>query len=267
MRKWKRVRAYGRFMAAAFSANFQAVVEYRSAFLLQVFGMMLNNGAFALFWAALIARTGDIGGYLFPDIMFVWALVSSAFGLAHVLLGNVRKLGQIIIDGELDVYLLQPKDPFLNVLASRTVVSAWGDLLYGYIVLFFLPDCCVSRFFLFTLCTLSGALIFAAVFAAGQSLSFFLGNAQALSSALSEFMLSFSLYPEAVFSPGMRWLFYSVLPTGFIAFVPLSIFKRLDWALLPALFAIAILYAAASYGLFRAGLKRYESGNRMGTRL
>jgi hypothetical protein len=33
-------------------------------------------------------------------------------------------------------------------------------------------------------------------------------------------MLSFSLYPETVFDPGMRWIFYTLLPSGFIAFVP-----------------------------------------------
>ena len=33
------------------------------------------------------------------------------------------------------------------------------------------------------------------------------------------------------------------------------------------LFLVAAAYMAASYALFRAGLKRYESGNQMGTRL
>ncbi len=262
-----RLSAYARFLGAAFRANLQAVLEYRASFLVQVFGMMLNNAAFAVFWGILIARTGGVGGYGFTDVMIIWALTSTSFGIAHVLWGNVRSMGQIIQKGELDVYLLQPKDAFLNVLSSRTVVSAWGDLLYGYLVLALLPGTDPARLLLFTLLAMAGAVIFASIFAAAESLTFFLGNAGPLSSAVTEFLLSFTLYPESVYDPGMRWIFYTLLPSGFIAFVPLAVYRKLDWPMVPVLFLAAAAYAAASYALFRAGLKRYESGNQVGTRL
>jgi len=267
MEQHSRTRAYARFLGASFRANFLAVIEYRANFLLQVFGMMLNNGAFALFWGVLIDRTGGIGGYGFTDVMFVWAVVSSAFGLAHVLFGNIRNLGRIVMQGELDLYLLQPKDVFLNVLASKTIVSAWGDLAYGFIVAALLPGFGPGRLLLFCLLTATGAAIFAATFAAAESLAFFMGNSQAISGAVTEFLLSFSLYPETIFDQGMRWLFYTILPSGFIAFVPLAVYKSLDWRPAPLLVLVAALYAGLSYALFRAGLRRYESGNQMGSRV
>jgi len=262
-----RLRAYGRYLGVTFSVNFQAVLEYRVNFVVQVFGMILNNAAFAFFWAILIDRTGGIGGYGFSDVMFLWALVSSAFGLAHVLLGNIRRLGLIIQKGELDLYLLQPKDVFLNVLASKTIVSAWGDLAYGFVVAALLPGFGPGRLLLFCLLTATGAAIFAATFAAAESLAFFMGNSQAISGAVTEFLLSFSLYPETIFDQGMRWLFYTILPSGFIAFVPLAVYKSLDWRPAPLLVLVAALYAGLSYALFRAGLRRYESGNQMGSRV
>ena len=267
MEQQSRTRAYARFLGASFRANFLAVIEYRANFLLQVFGMMLNNGAFALFWGVLIDRTGGIGGYGFTDVMFVWAVVSSAFGLAHVLFGNIRNLGRIVMQGELDLYLLQPKDVFLNVLASKTIVSAWGDLAYGFVVAALLPGFGPGRLLLFCLLTATGAAIFAATFAAAESLAFFMGNSQAISGAVTEFLLSFSLYPETIFDQGMRWLFYTILPSGFIAFVPLAVYKSLDWRPAPLLVLVAALYAGLSYALFRAGLRRYESGNQMGSRV
>jgi len=267
MEQQSRTRAYARFLGASFRANFLAVIEYRANFLLQVFGMMLNNGAFALFWGVLIDRTGGVGGYGFTDVMFVWAVVSSAFGLAHVLFGNIRNLGRIVMQGELDLYLLQPKDVFLNVLASKTIVSAWGDLAYGFIVAALLPGFGPGRLLLFCLLTATGAAIFAATFAAAESLAFFMGNSQAISGAVTEFLLSFSLYPETIFDQGMRWLFYTILPSGFIAFVPLAVYKSLDWRPAPLLVLVAALYAGLSYALFRAGLRRYESGNQMGSRV
>lgn len=262
-----RLAAYARFMAAAFTANVKSVLEYRANFLMQFFGMILNNAAFAVFWAILMDRTGSIGGYGFSDVMFIWAIVSTAFGVAHILFGNIGELGRLVMEGSLDVYLLQPKDVFVNALVSKTVVSAWGDFAYGYIVLALLPGMSLERVAMFTALALPGAVIFAAAFAATESLSFFMGNSTAVSAALSEFMLSFSLYPEGVFGGKLRWVLYSVVPSGFVAFMPFRVYRAMDWPLVPVLWAIAGGYALLSYALFRAGLRRYESGNRMDARL
>jgi len=262
-----RFRAYGRFLLITFWVNVKSVLEYRVNFLVQFFGMMLNNAAFAAFWAVLIGRAGAVGGYGFSDIMFVWGLVSTSFGLAHVLAGNVRMLGKIVMEGGLDVYLLQPKDVMVNLLVSRTVVSAWGDFVYGFIVLALLPGTDPARVALFCVLAIPAAVIFAATFAAAESLSFFMGNSQAVASALSEFMLSFSLYPEGVFGKSYRWVMYSLVPSAFVAFVPLRIYRAMDWNLVPLLWGIALVYAGLSYALFQAGLKRYESGNRVDTRV
>jgi ABC-type uncharacterized transport system ATPase subunit len=51
-----------------------------------------------------------------------------------------------------------------------------------------------------------------------------------------------------------------------LAFVPLAVWKALDWRLPPLLLVLGIVYMCGSYALFKAGLRRYESGNRMGTR-
>lgn len=262
----RRLRVGLRFMGAAFSANVQSVVEYRASFLVQALGMMLNNGAFALFWAVLVDRAGGVGGYGFSDIMFVWALVSSAFGLVHVVCGNVRNIGRIVVEGELDVYLVQPRSVLLNLLVSRTVVSAWGDFLYGYIVLVFLPGFGFGKLVMFSLLVLSGAVIFTAVLVLAESLVFFLGNAGMLSQAMTEFLLSFSLYPESIHGSGTRWLLYSLIPSGFVAFVPLRVFVGMDWPVVPALFVVAGVYGVLAGMVFRLGLRRYESGNQMGMR-
>lgn len=262
-----RCMAYLRFLGRAFQTNLKAVVEYRMNFFLQFFGMMLNNATFAAFWAVLISRAGAIGGYGFVDVMFVWGFVSSAFGLAHIVFGNIHSFSRLVLEGSLDVYLLQPKDVWLNLLASRTVVSAWGDFAYGFIVLSFLPGVGMERLAIFMAMLVPAAMIFVAIFAAAESLCFFMGQTTAVSGAISEFLLSFSLYPEGIHSQAFRWVLYSILPSGFIAFVPLRIFNQVSWALVPPLWAVAIAYLGLSYGLFRLGLKRYESGNRMDARI
>lgn len=259
--------SYVRFMVMAFRINVKAVLEYRINFMLQFFGMMLNNAAFAAFWAVLIARTGSIGGYGFADIMFVWGFVSSGFGLAHIVFGNIRGLSRIVIEGGLDVYLLQPKDPWLNLLASRTIVSAWGDFVYGFIIMLLLPGIGIERWLIFLSLLVPSALLFSAIFSAAESLCFFMGNSSSISSAISEFLLTFSLYPEGVHAGWYKWILYSLIPSAYIAFVPLRIFQSLSWPLVPLLWGIAIVYILLARLLFKLGLRRYESGNRMDARV
>lgn len=247
--------------------NFRAAAEYRVNFIVQVFGMMLNNAAFAAFWGVLTARAGNLGGYTFADIMTIWALVSSSFGLAHVVAGNARDLGGIIQRGDLDVYLLQPRDPFVSAITSRTEVSAVGDLAYGYLVMFMLPGLDPWKLAVFTALTVSGALVFTGTFAMVESLAFWLGSSEGISSTLTEFLITFSLYPETIFPAPMRWLMFSLVPSGFIAFVPLAAVSRMDPVSLCVALGAGIAYFALGAAVFRLGLRRYESGNRMGARI
>lgn len=258
--------AHWRLFRGLFSANAAAAVEYRGPFLLQLFGMMLNNASFLVFWAVLMDHVGSLGGWGLTDVMYLWALGPACFGLAHIVFGNVRELGRIILEGDLDVYLLQPKDPLFHALVSRTDVSAWGDLAYGLVLLPFLTlD--PLRWALFLVFTVTGALLFVGFFSLVQSLAFWLGNVEGLSGALTEFLLSFTLYPETVFPKEMRWVFYSIVPAGFLAFLPLQVLRNLDWIWLPVILLVTVVLLRLAWGVFRAGLRRYESGNSLGGRV
>jgi ABC-2 type transport system permease protein len=171
------------------------------------------------------------------------------------------------MEGSLDVYLLQPKDVWLNVLCPKTIVSAWGDFVYGFIVLALSAGTTPGNYLMFAVLIIPGALIFTATFAAAESLSFFMGNASAISSALTEFMLSFSLYPEGIYGLGLRWTLYTIVPAGFVVFMPLRVYRAIGWSQVPWLYLVAIVYVALSYTLLNAGLRRYESGNRMDSRV
>lgn len=259
------MKAYLRLFRLAFQANLAAAMEYRINFLVQVFGMVLNNTAFIVFWRVLFARVGSLGGYRFLDVMFLWAITAVAFGLAHIVFGNVRSLAAIIKQGELDVYLLQPKDPLLNALTSRTIVSAWGDLAYSLALFAFLkPGAAAWAGFLFF--GLTGTLVLSATFVLGESLTFFTGGSEGLGQSVAEMILSFSLYPEKVFPEGMRWLFYTLVPSGFVVFLPLSFWRHPDPGVVLLVAGAAVAYGAGAWTFFRAGLRRYESGNRIGAR-
>ncbi len=266
MSPFKAVKAYARLTVRYFSSNLKAAAEYRVNFIAQVLGMALNNAAFIVFWKVLLGRAGPVAGYGFEDVMFIWAVASSAFGLAHVVFGNVRRLGALALSGELDVYLLQPKDVLVNASLARMQIPAWGDLAYGAILIGIVSRPDPARWLLFALFVLTGAILYAATFVLIESLYFFLGNAQGLAQALFELVLSSTLYPDKAFPAPVRALFYSLIPAGYIVFIPLRGFKALDLRVALISVAAAVAYSLIAYLAFRAGLRRYESGNLVGTR-
>jgi ABC-2 type transport system permease protein len=91
-----------------FRFNLSCSMEYRVGFIMQIAGMIINNSAFLFFWWVLYRNSGSIAGYTFSDVLILWALASSTYGLNHILFGNVRELSGTIINGGLDGYLIQP---------------------------------------------------------------------------------------------------------------------------------------------------------------
>lgn len=86
------VKKHLRLIGKYFRFNLAASMEYRGRFLLQVTGMVLNNAAFAFFWWVVFHRIRVLEGYSFKDVMFIWALASSAYGFGHILFGNIGKI-------------------------------------------------------------------------------------------------------------------------------------------------------------------------------
>jgi ABC-2 type transport system permease protein len=244
-----------------FKFNISAAMEYRVSFLMQAFGMALNNSAFIFFWWILFNNVPRIGGYGFKEEMMLWALSSTSYGICFILFGNVNQITRMIMNGELDTYLLQPKDPLVNLVCSRTILSALGDALYGVILFFIINGFNVQRFLLFLLFCITGALIIASILVTIHALSFYSGNTEGFAQMVMEFIISFSIYPEGIFNNALKTILYTVLPVAFIVYVPARVLAKFSIVHLASILCIAVLWIIIAYAVFYRGLKKYESGN------
>ena len=193
--------------------------------------------------------------------MMLWALSSSSFGVCFVVFGNVSQITRMILNGELDTYLLQPKDPLINIVCSKTVISAWGDTLYGVILFVILNGINIPKFLLFVLFCISGGIIMASLLTIIHSLSFYSGSTESLAQMATEFLVSFSIYPEGIFGNGIKFVLYSIRPAAFIVYIPAGIINQFSILKLLLVLAVALLWIAVAYIIFYKGLKKYESGN------
>jgi ABC-2 type transport system permease protein len=257
-----------KIMLCYFRLNLASALEYRASFLSQAFGMALSNSSFIFFWwVGFHQLGGTIGGYSFEDVLFIWAVGSASFGLSSILFANVGSLSQLIITGELDTFLLQPCNALLSMACARTSLSAYGDLLYGVVLMAAVFHSSAIAWLWFIFALLLGALLIAAISLAANTLGFYLGDVSQVSRMATEFTVSFSIYPESIYGPAVRALMYSLIPISFVVHVPLRLLHEFHPA--PALLSLAgvLLYCALAGWFFYRGLRRYESGNVIVTRM
>ena len=259
----KQFTSYLGLSAAYVGLNLRAQLEYRGAFVAQVAAMFLNDGVWVVFWVLFFTRFPVLRGWAIDDVITVWALSAAGFGLAHAVYGNVLWLAGLIAQGQLDVWMLYPRALLPHLLLGRMSTSAWGDALFGYAVYigFVRPD--LARLLLFAALTLSVSMVFVGFGVLAGSLSFFLGNAGSLADQWRFALLTFSTYPAVLFEGAIKLLLYTLVPAGFVSYLPAQALRELSLG--PALAAVggAALVLALGVAVFYLGLRRYESGNLM----
>ena len=114
--------------------NIMREMVNKVTFLTNICFMLLNNATFLVQWIILLRLREDVGGYTMREIMLLWGLTATSFGLSHILFARVFSLSELIIKGKLDSFLVQPKNVLVSVLTSSTDMSAIGDFLYGVVI-------------------------------------------------------------------------------------------------------------------------------------
>ncbi|MBW5444773.1 hypothetical protein GE107_01680 [Cohnella sp. CFH 77786] len=255
-----------RFLLTCWKVNLASAMEYRLSFVLLAGMMFLNNFIWLFFWHLFFERFPAVQGWELRDVMMLWGISAGGFGWASVLFGNFHRIASIVSSGQLDVYLAQPKPVLLNVLASRMSVTAAGDFVFGVVIYFLAGDLSLRGAMLFVLGLLIAGLLFMAVMVAAGSAAFFVGNSEGLSQQLFNIFLALTTYPSGIFRGFAKLMLFTIVPAGFISYMPIGLLRDFDPAFAAGAIGMTLLFGAAGIGLFRAGLRRYASGNALAMR-
>lgn len=253
-----------RFVGAYFVANLQAAMEYRASFWTQIFAMLGNDCLWLLFWWSYFQQFPLVNGWQQTDVVVIWSVSALGVGLSNAVFGNASKLAQLIMNGGLDAYLGMPRYVLLHVCISATDPAAWGDVLFalGAFAIMLRPS--PPTLLLFLLLGLLVMLVFASFLILFGSLAFFVGNTDGLTQQMIGTLVTFSTYPMGIFNGAVRVILFTIIPAGFISFVPLQLLRQFSWLLLGAMSGFTLLIVLGAGGLFHLGLRRYESGNLLG---
>ena len=253
------------FVRALLATNLKSAMALRGAFVMQVAFMALNNFAFFVFWWALMAHVDSIRGWRLGDIQLLFGMVAAAVGLTVSLAGGVRHLGRFIDDGDLDTLLTQPRSVLVHALGLRSQPAGFGDLISGVIFIAWSGQVSWRMLPFIVAAVLASAIVFAASGIVFFSLAFWLGRVETVAAQLWELVITFSLYPEPLFGGALRLVLFTVLPAGFVGYIPARVVQA------PTLLDVTMLtmgtaaYLSLALLVFERGLRRYASGSRFTT--
>ncbi|MFI5308915.1 MAG: ABC transporter permease [Polyangiales bacterium] len=250
-----------RFLGALVATSLKVSVAHRAAFLMQAVFMALNNLLFFSTWWILFARFDHVGGYRLHDMLLLFGVTASGFGLAVVLCGGTIELARAIADGDLDAFLAQPKNVLVRAIASRSVASGWGDIVSGVALIGFSDP---ARLRWAPVAIVLTALGFVASACVVHSSAFWLGRVDGLARTFMELIMTFSLYPPPLFGLGLRMVLFTILPAGVIAYLPVELLRAPGLRTLTTAVLGVSVYVALAAWVFQRGLRNYASGSRFG---
>ena len=251
-----------RFAAALVRTSVRAAMAERGAFIMRAVLMAVNNAIFFTFWIVLLSRVPAIRGYELGDVAVLYGIVAVAHGLAVFVAGGIQCLGRVIHDGELDALIAQPKPTLLYALGLRSQPSGLGDIVSGLVMIGLSGRVGMAGIPAVILAGIAGAVVLAATAVLLHSTAFWLGRTESASRQLYEATLLFSLYPDTLFMGPLRWILFTLVPAGFVGYLPASLIRA------PSLWtAVVIVLGVTAYGLvaawvFQRGLRTYSSGSR-----
>lgn len=250
-----------------FKYNMMKEMENRGTFISQIIFMVLNNALYIVQWLVFYSLKNTIGGYSFDNILILWALGATSFGISHIFFENVYYIPELISNGKLDSYITQPLNVLWNVSVSKTKPSAFGDLLYGIILAMISIGADFKKVFLFMLFSCLGAMILTSFSILAASLTFWSKRGEEIAHNLDFSIRIVRVYPEGIFNNLIKIILYTIVPVGFIIYLPIRIILNFNFISMVFVVLFALVLAFISFYVFNAGLKKYSSSNLMSIKL
>lgn len=255
------------FFLSLLRTSIRASISVRGVFLFESALLLVNNLIFLLMWWIFFREFKEIGGWTMKDMIALNAIGMGAYGLMQICFGGAKQIAKIILHGDLDPFMTQPKNLLLHLISSRSISKGWGHLLTFVFLIFLGGFTAPSVIALMILSVISGSLVFTSVIIMANSLVFWFGSIETVSKRYCDSFFLFALYPTNIYSGALQLVMFTLIPAGIIGYLPILILRSFSILKFILLLCSPLVFCLLATLVFYKGLKRYESGNQFGMRL
>lgn len=247
--------------------NFFNARELKSAFIISVIGMVLNNLSFTFLWLYFGKSVGVLNGFAPMDIFGIYAINTTAYGIIHSFMYGLFNIPSYISSGNFDKFLITPKNTLVKVVTSDISTSAFGDLLFGvmcFLIFLLSTKLSLIGILLMIIFTVLASIIFFSFSLICMSISFYLMDGENISNGLYSMFVGSSLYHGGAFTGVLKAIFIFVVPSLLVGAFPLEIILNFSLFKLLLLICLTLFWLVFSIYFFYKSLRRYESNNFFG---
>ncbi|GAB2980955.1 ABC transporter permease [Saccharothrix stipae] len=250
-------------------ARLRGQMSYRASFVLQCVAQAVTQLAELVIILVLFNRVSALGGFSVDEVVLIYAIAGTAFGIADMVAGQLDELPTYIRTGTFDVLLLRPLGTLAQMMASDLHLRKIGRIGAGVAALVYALErndiaWSPSTAVLVVAAPISGAVIFSSIWITANAICFWVVDGQELSNAVTYGSNAFTSYPATVYGPWLRRFFAFVIPGAFVAYYPsLALLDRPDPLGGPAFLGwisplVAAAAAVAAGLVWRTAVRRYR---------
>jgi len=257
----------GPVYARIVAARIRGQLAYPGSFALDVVAQLLGQATELIAILVIFTQVTSLGGFSAGEVVLIYGLAATAFGLADLTVGQVEALPDYIRTGEFDVMLLRPLGTLPQLLSADIALRRVGRVMVGLAVLGWAlrnVEWTPLRVVVAVVAPVVGAVLLAAIWIAANCVSFWLVDGREVANSVtygSDFATS---YPITVYGPWLRRIMCFAVPGAFVAYFPaLALTGRPDPLGLPeALRYCSPLVALVAVGVagfvWRIGVRHYQ---------
>lgn len=228
--------------------------------------MVANNFIFLLMWWIFFRQFKRISGWTMTDMIALNAIGMGAYGLMQICFGGVKQISRIILNGDLDLFMIHPKNLLFHLIGSKSFSKGWGHLMTTVILVILGKFTAISTIALVLTGIVCGCFVFTSIGIIAHSLIFWFGSIEKVSKNYFDSLFLFALYPTNIYSGVLQLVMFTLIPAGIIGYIPVELLRNFSWLRLISLLGSSAGFFCLAFLFFYRGLKRYESGNRFGIR-
>lgn len=252
-----------RFMYHSFKISTKLAFNNKVAFFLMLIATTLKHGLFLAIWKFFFDKYSVINSWNFSNLLFMYGQVFIAIGVVESFFYGLREIPKYVETGQLDVFLIQPRNLLLNIAISKSDPEAFGEIIIGLVFIYFSGyafnslSTSISVIFIILL----GILFMFSLLLYLSTSAFFIRNSRDFVRELSLNSFIIATNPNSAYKGLLKIIICTVLPVAYLSFFPVEYIRTGNAKFLTITVFGTLIFFIFAYILFMYGVKKYESGN------
>lgn len=255
------VKLYGHYV----SIVVRGTMQYRASFFLTAVGQFLVSFNVFLGIFFMFRRFSSVKGFSYHEVLLCFSIVLLEFSLAEMCARGFDLFPNLVRRGEFDRIMVRPRSPILQVLGSRFELTRIGRMLQAVVIFIYgiwasRVDWTWLRVMTVVFMLIGGCALFSGLFLIYAALSFFTLEGLEFMNVFTDGAREYGKYPVNIYGKRMLQFSTFIVPYGLVQYYPLLyLLGRVDSPVYCFLPLLAVLFLAPCYGLWRFGMRHYQS--------